>query len=60
MLKSLLPFLRQYRRYALLAPLFVVLEVACELVLPRVMAAIVDVGIPEGSTAYIAVPLFGL
>ncbi len=54
MLKSLLPFLRQYRRYALLAPLFVVLEVACELVLPRVMAAIVDVGIPEGSTAYIA------
>ena len=48
MLKTLAAYLGQYKRYALLAPLFVVLEVACELVLPRVMAKIVDVGVARG------------
>ncbi len=53
MLKTLAGYLGQYKRYALLAPLFVVLEVACELVLPRVMAQIVDVGIENGDVPYI-------
>ncbi len=53
MLKTLGAYLSQYKRYALLAPLFVVLEVVCELILPRVMAKIVDVGIAEGDVPYI-------
>ena len=54
MLKTLTPYLRQYRKYAVLAPIMVVLEVVCELVLPRTMAAIVDVGITTGDVRYIA------
>jgi len=53
MLKALAPYLGQYKRYALLAPLFVVLEVVCELILPRVMAKIVDVGVALGDVPYI-------
>lgn len=53
MLKLLLPYLGNYRKYALLAPLLVVLEVGCELVLPLVMANIVDVGIATGDLDYI-------
>ena len=34
-------------KYAILTPLMAILEVACELALPRLMAAIVDVGIVE-------------
>ena len=48
MLKTLAAYLEGYKKYALLAPLFVILEVVCELILPRVMAKIVDVGIETG------------
>ncbi len=53
MLKKLLPYLGQYKKYAILAPVFVVFEVACELVLPLLMADIIDVGIAAGDTGYI-------
>ena len=38
--------LRGYKRSAVLAPIFIVLEILCELLLPLVMARIVDVAIP--------------
>jgi ATP-binding cassette subfamily B protein len=41
---ALLRFMRPYRRWALLAPLFMVLEVAMDLVQPRLMQRVVDVG----------------
>ena len=53
MFKKLLPYLGEYKRYAILTPLTAVLEVACELALPRFMAAIVDVGIVDRDMAYI-------
>ena len=35
------------------SPVFITLEVICELILPLIMAEIVDVAIPAGDTAYI-------
>ena len=53
MLKKLFPYLGGYRRLALVTPLLMILEVACELALPRFMANIVDVGIASGDLNYI-------
>ena len=53
MLKTLASYLREYKRLAILAPIMVILEVICELILPRVMAKIVDVGIANADLAYI-------
>ncbi|MPM14980.1 putative ABC transporter ATP-binding protein [bioreactor metagenome] len=53
MFKKLISYLGAYRKEAILAPALVILEVICELILPRLMAGIVDVGIANGDTAYI-------
>ena len=53
MFRKLLPYLSEYKKYAILTPLMAILEVACELALPRLMAAIVDVGIVNQDLAYI-------
>jgi ATP-binding cassette subfamily B protein len=53
MLKKLSAYIGEYKKYAILTPLLVVLEVVCELILPRLMAGIVDVGIAEGNMSYI-------
>lgn len=53
MFRKLLPYLGEYKKYAILTPLMAILEVACELALPRLMAAIVDVGIVNQDLAYI-------
>ena len=45
MLKRLIPYFKGYGRYALFAPLLVMLETVCELLIPLQMARIVDVGI---------------
>ncbi len=44
-MKILLPYLKKYRREAILAPLFKLLEVVFELIVPLVMARLIDVGI---------------
>ena len=48
MIKKLIVYLREFRRDAVLAPLLIVLEVICELLLPLLMARIIDVGINGG------------
>ena len=48
MLKRLASYLKGYRGYAVASPLLVVLETACELVLPLLMARIINQGI-EGN-----------
>ena len=48
MIKRLLPFLKGYRKQAVLAPLSVAIETVCELILPLLMAAIIDEGIQKG------------
>lgn len=45
MVKKLLSYVGEYKKWVLLAPALMVIEVLCEIVLPRLMAAIVDVGI---------------
>ncbi len=45
MVKKLLSYVGEYKRWVLLAPVLMVIEVICEIILPRLMAAIIDVGI---------------
>lgn len=54
MIKTLSPYIGQYKRYMVLAPLMVVLETVFELILPLLMADIVDIGVANGDLPYIA------
>ena len=44
-MKTLLAYLKGYKKESILAPLFKMLEASFELFVPLVMAAIIDVGI---------------
>ena len=48
MLSLFLTHLQGYKRVAVKSPIFITLEVICELILPLVMAEIVDTAIPAG------------
>ncbi len=52
-LKTLLPYLSDHRKETVLAPLFKLLEAAFELLVPLVMAAIIDRGIQNRDMVYI-------
>ena len=41
--------IRQYKKASILAPIYVVLEVALEIIIPLVMADLIDKGIDQGS-----------
>lgn len=45
--------IKGYEKQAVLSPILIVLEVICELLLPLIMAEIVDVAIPAGDVGYI-------
>lgn len=53
-LKKLLIYIKDFQRECILAPLFKLLEASFELIVPLIMAAIIDKGIPGGDTGYIA------
>ena len=53
MLQLFLTHLQGYKRQAVKAPVLIVLEVICELLLPLVMSEIVDTAIPTGDVGYI-------
>ena len=53
MVKALAKYIGQYKKYILIAPLFVLLDVIAELSMPILMSKIVDNGIPAGDTDYI-------
>lgn len=54
MLKKLIKYIKGYGKAALLAPLMVVIEVICELILPILMADIINIGIDgDGGIRYI-------
>ena len=53
MLSLFLTHLQGYKKDAVKAPILIILEVICELLLPLVMAEIVDVAIPTGDAGYI-------
>ncbi len=52
-LKKLLVHLKEYRKECVLGPLFKLLEASFELIVPLIVAAIIDTGIPNGDTPYI-------
>ncbi len=53
MIKHLLSCLGQYRKYALLAPSIILIEVFMEILMPLVMAKIIDIGIKNGDVGYV-------
>lgn len=52
-MRTLLPFLKPYRKECVLAPLFKLLEAVLELFVPLIMAAIIDNGIQARDTGYV-------
>ena len=52
-LKKLLVYIKDFRLECVLAPLFKLLEASFELIVPLIMAAIIDKGIPTGDTGFI-------
>ena len=52
-MKSLLIYLKNYKKESVLAPLFKMLEASFELLVPLVMAAVIDVGIADKNEPYI-------
>lgn len=53
MLSLFLTHLEGYKKEAVKSPILIILEVICELLLPLVMAEIVDTAIPSGDVGYI-------
>ena len=53
MLKKFSAYIGQYKKNILMVPVFVFLDVLCELSMPLLMARIVDKGIPAGDVAFI-------
>jgi ABC-type multidrug transport system fused ATPase/permease subunit len=52
-MKSLLKYIKDYKKQSILAPLFKMLEASFELMVPLVMAAIIDTGIANDDRNYI-------
>lgn len=53
MLKTLLSRVREYKKYAFLTPLMMVGEVAMEVLIPTLMAVIVDRGVSSGNMSFV-------
>ena len=52
-MKKLFPFFKGYRTESFLAPFFKLLEAIFELLVPLVVAAIIDVGLPAGDRGFV-------
>ena len=53
MIKKLAKYIKQYKKDAILTPIFVVFEVILEVLIPYLMARIIDVGIQNSDLNYI-------
>lgn len=53
MIRKLASFVKEYKKDAILTPIFVILEVVMEVIIPLLMARIIDVGIQNGDVNYI-------
>ena len=53
MLKTLLAQVKEFKLPSILTPLFMILEVICEMIIPVLMGNIVDYGINGGNMPYI-------
>lgn len=52
-MKILLDYIRPYRTLAVLAPLFMLMEVASELAMPKIMTVLLDQGVAQGDAGFI-------
>ena len=52
-MRKLLVYMKDYKKESFLAPLFKLLEATFELIVPLVIAQIIDVGIQTGDTGFI-------
>ena len=52
-MKKILYYLKDYKKESVIAPLFKMLEAIFELIVPLVVAQIIDIGIKTGDTGYI-------
>ena len=52
-MKEVLKYLKPYKNYAFLAPLMMLLEVAAELSMPKIMTYLIDKGVSMGNTGLI-------
>ena len=50
-MKYLLPFFKKYKKESILAPLFKMLEAMFDLIVPLVIAKIINIGIANGDRA---------
>ena len=53
MIKKLASYVKEYKKSAILTPIFVILEVVMEVIIPLLMANIIDVGIQNSDIDYI-------
>ena len=51
--RKLFKSIREYKKESVLAPFFVILEVLMEVLIPLLMANIIDIGIQDGNLPYI-------
>ncbi len=54
MINKLSGYLGQYKKYLIVIPFLVLLDVLCELSMPLLMARIIDIGIAQKDVMYIA------
>ncbi len=52
-IKEILSYFKQYKKYAILAPITVILEVLLEIWIPYLMSDIIDIGITNKDSAYV-------
>ncbi|MEG0273786.1 MAG: ABC transporter ATP-binding protein, partial [Longicatena sp.] len=55
MLKRMFPFMKKYNRYLIISCICVITETIFELIIPLIMADIIDVGVANGDKEYILV-----
>ncbi len=53
MIKKLASYIKEYKRPSILTPIFVILEVIMEVIIPLLMSKIIDIGIPNSDIKYI-------
>ena len=52
-MKEYFPFFQKYRKALILAPTLVIIDVFCEIVQPKLMSKIVDLGVSQKSLSYV-------
>ena len=52
-MKKLLVYLKEYKKECIIAPVFKLLEASLEIIVPLVIAAIINSGIRNENTSYI-------